>query len=88
MPLPIVSMDTLSSCLNSIKSVDGQNSVELYAEMFKQQPVFKLLAERVLFDQNIGWSYETKDGYCRGMLQAWQLLNTQSEINEFKETFE
>lgn len=88
MPLPIVSMDTLVSCVHSLKSADGRDSVELYIEMFKQQPVLRTLVMKVLYDPEIGWSYDQKDGYCKGMLQAWQLLNTQSEINEFKETFE
>lgn len=88
MPLPIVSIDTLISCLTSLKSADGKDAVELYKDMFEQQPVFKILAERVMSDKTLDWSYEKKDGYYKGMLQIWQLLNSQSEIDEFKETFE
>ena len=76
--LPKVSPELISSFLASTGNL-REKSIEMYEEMFEQQPVFKLLFDSALTQ---GWSQDKLDGYCKGMLQAWHLLNQQS-ISEF-----
>ncbi len=78
--LPKVNPELISSFLASTGNF-REKSIEMYEEMFEQQPVFKLLFDSALTQ---GWSQDKLDGYCKGMLQAWHLLNQQSIVEDLK----
>lgn len=77
--LPKVDQELISSFLASMGK-DGHTSTELYQQMYADQPVFKNLITAALNEES--WSYDKIDGYCKGMLQAWHLLNQQSIIED------
>ena len=52
----------------------------MYQEMYEQQPVLKFLINIAI--NRSGWEESKTDGYCKGVLQAWHLLNQQSIIEE------
>jgi hypothetical protein len=83
MTLPEVKIDTVSNFVNSQKTGDRMKDVELYTNMYNQQPMFKHLINIAIFKTD--WSEERIEGYCRGMLQAWHLLNEQYVIQELNE---
>ena len=66
-----------------LKNQESISNEEKYKEMYEQQPVFKMLIQAAI--QESSWSYERKDGFCRGVLQAWMLINQQDFINSLEE---
>jgi len=78
--LPVVKMETLSGALDIYKMSPRSN--KLYAEMFEQQPVFKNLVKSL---HDSGWSDDMMNGYCRGLLQAWHLLNMQAFVEDMND---
>jgi hypothetical protein len=78
--LPVVKMETLSGALDVYKMFP--DSIRLYTEMFEQQPVFKHLVSCL---GETGWSNEMIDGYCRGLFQAWHLLNAQAFVEDMND---
>lgn len=80
--LPTVNHELISTFLASLNK-DGQTSLEMYVEMYEDQPVFKNLIEAAINEPT--WSVDKIDGYCKGMLQAWHLLNQQSIIQELED---
>lgn len=79
--LPEVNIDIISSFIEAKKiSSDSIDSIQMYQEMYEQQPVFKQLITCAI--EKSGWNRDKIDGYCKGMFQAWHLLNQQSIIEE------
>lgn len=83
MPLPKVSYAIVETWVDSQNTGDKMGEVEVYREMFEQQPVFKILVDVCV--SKSGWSEDKLDGYCKGLLQAWHLLNQQSIIEDLSE---
>lgn len=80
--LPKVNHELISTYLASLNK-DGQTSMEMYVQMYEDQPVFKSLIKAAINETS--WSYDKIDGYCKGMLQAWHLLNQQCIVEELNE---
>jgi hypothetical protein len=80
MALPEIQLDILKSFVLSHRSCEGVQPNDLYREMFVTQPTLKLIVQSAI--NNYDWSMEQKDGYCKGVLQCWHLLNQQSIVEE------
>lgn len=81
--LPRIKKKTFKQIVkNFTTSADNQSTEELYVEMFHQQPMLHLLTDTVVHGE---YTQEFKEGYCRGLLQSWHLLNQQSIINDLEE---
>lgn len=81
--LPKVNIDIISSFIEARRNKsDIIDSVQMYEEMYEQQPVFEQLILCAI--QRSGWNKDKIDGYCKGMLHAWHLLNQQSIIEELR----
>lgn len=78
--LPKIKESLLQSFLAGIENGETLNNESLMREMFESQPVLKDLVISVIEDDSL--SIDKKDGYCKGIVQAWYLLNTQYIINE------
>lgn len=77
-----VSQEIMRCYVESLRSQENMNSRELYKDMVNQQPVFKLLLQSVINSDEI--SHDFKDGYAKGLLQAWHLLNQQAIIDDLE----
>jgi hypothetical protein len=81
--IPTVKKETLIGLASQLKTQDALSNSERYAEMYEQQPVFKMLIRAAIEEKE--WSYDKKDGFCRGVLQAWMLINQQDFIDSLEE---
>lgn len=77
-----VSQELMRTYVEQMKGSDAIKPLDLMKEMFKEQPAFKTILKVVTASDEC--SEEFKDGYCKGMLQAWYLLNQQAIINDLE----
>lgn len=75
-----ITVDTYKSVINSYNEQDSFTPKELYKQMFKEQPVLKKIVECAC--ENL--DNDQAEGYVRGVLQAWHLLNQQELIDNLQ----
>jgi|688.fasta_scaffold125972_5 hypothetical protein len=75
--LPVVSEELFYFIAHNFNT-ENDESHKLYSDMYKQQPVLELMTKLVI-DSDM--SHDTKDGFCKGMLQVWHLLNQQDILD-------
>ncbi len=78
--LKTITEEVALSVSQSFFQSDAQNSEELYEEMYRQQPILKLMSDMIIDNEEL--SMDFKIGYCKSMLQTWHLLNQQYIIDE------
>lgn len=84
-PIPLITMDNLQSALASLQHDPRKKNREVYARMYKEQPLFLEMTAYVVDHEY--FSTQFKDGFCKATAQFYDLIWRALEAKELEEMF-